>query len=81
MVNPVLRGEVRGQTSLPKLPPVHVVLHLAALSVRPAKGVQAGEIGVIGQAGADPAQKEHYHLGLGAVGFQADAVEEVDEPG
>ena len=68
VVDPMLRGEVGRQASLSKFPPV-----------RPMNSVQAGEIRVLRQAGTDPAREEHHNLGLGAVGFQADTVEEVDE--
>ena len=78
VIDPVLAGEVGGQAPLPELLPAHVALHLAALSVRLVESVQAGQVGVLGQASADPARKENHHLGLGLVGGQADAVKEVD---
>ena len=67
MVDPMLQSEVGSQASLAELLPAHVALRLASLPVRRVEGVQAGEIRVLRQAGADPAWEEHHHLGLGLV--------------
>jgi hypothetical protein len=76
MVNSVLRGQVGLQR--PPFPHLFtdVALYLAILG-RPVQGVRPGLVGVLGQAGADPARKEDHVFSLGGVGFQANAAEEV----